>query len=303
MKRITTSIWAAALAVSLSGCSGFLDENLKSELAPDNTYTSTYGFEIGAAGLYSWARAEFSTWNSDDDAAFTHSQACPYESLQVATDLVYTAHKDGSLLPFENLSYTASSTYVESYWNWAYGLIANANLLIQYSEGDVDWDAKTDKAFYQATARFFRAYAYRYLIYLYGDVPYVDKIEENFRIDFTRTPKEEVLQHMIDDLTFAAENLPEDPDAETVNSYLFTEPFVTRLDNENGSDFLYSFLTVFNAASYNSPCFNPLSAEIDFWLSKYFEYVSANIFAESELLNPYSKLAEQIRRVTTPYSK
>lgn len=213
MKRITTSILATVLAISLNGCSGFLDENLKSELAPDNTYTSTYGFEIGAVGLYSWARAEFSTWNSEDDAAFTHGQACPYESLQVATDLVFAAHKDGSLLPFENLSYTASSTYVESYWNWAYGLIANANLLLQYSEGDVDWDTETDKAFYQATARFFRAYAYRYLVYLYGDVPYVDKIEESFRIDFTRTPKEEVLQYMIDDLTFAIEYLPESPDA------------------------------------------------------------------------------------------
>ena len=64
-----------------------------------------------------------------------------------------------------------------------------------------------------AESRFFRAYAYRTLVYLYGDVPYVDKIQDQFRIDFTRTPKEEVIAHMVEDLQFAVENLPTDPDA------------------------------------------------------------------------------------------
>ena len=211
INKISIFALAAALTLSTSGCSGFLDEDLKKDLAPDNTYTSTYGFEVGATGLYAWARAEFSTW--DNDGAFTHSQACPYEALQVATDIVVAAHKDGSLLPFENLSYTTSQAYVESYWKWAYGLISSANELLEYSEhDDVKWDADTDKIFYQATARFFRAYAYRYLVYLYGDVTYVDKVETSFKIDFTRTPKTEVLQHMIDDLTFAAEYLPANPD-------------------------------------------------------------------------------------------
>ena len=91
-------------------------------------------------------------------------------------------------------------------------MIASANEILEYSEGNVNWDKPTDKAYYQAIARFFRAYAYRYLVYLYGDVPYVDKIEKDFRIDFTRTPKAEVLGKMIEDLQFAIANLPEDPD-------------------------------------------------------------------------------------------
>ncbi|MCO7114925.1 hypothetical protein NIB75_28655 [Bacteroides uniformis] len=49
------------------------------------------------------------------------------------------------------------------------------------------------------------------MVYLYGDVPYVDKIQDQFRIDFTRTPKEEVIAHMVEDLQFAVENLPTDP--------------------------------------------------------------------------------------------
>ena len=209
MKNILAAAAAAFLLISGTSCSGFLDEDLKKELAPDNTYTSSYGFKVGITGLYAWARSEFNTWG---DAPTTLGQACPYESFQVATDIVYTGHKDGNLVPFENLSYTSSSTFVQNYWKWSYGLIANVNEILAYADKNENWDTPNDKIGFQAEARFFRAYAYRYLVYLYGDVPYVDKIESEFRIDFTRTPKAEVLSHMIDDLKFAAENLPENPD-------------------------------------------------------------------------------------------
>lgn len=208
MKKIFTAAFAALLILN-TGCSDFLDEDLKKDLSPDNTYTSSYGFEVGITGLYGLARSEFNTWGG---SFATHSQACPYEALQIGTDIVYAGAKDGSLMPFENLSYSPSTTFVTSYWNYAYGMIASANELLTLSEKDVKWDAPEDKIKYQAEARFFRAYAYRYLVYLYGDVPFVDKIEESFRIDFTRTPKAEVLDKMIEDLKFAAANLPEDPD-------------------------------------------------------------------------------------------
>ncbi|WP_195438682.1 RagB/SusD family nutrient uptake outer membrane protein [Parabacteroides goldsteinii] len=209
MKNILKVAAATFLLLSGTACSDFLNEDLKKELAPDNTYTSTYGFQVGVNGLYGWARSEFNTWGGGTASL---SQACPYEAFQVATDIVYTGHKDGSLLPFENLSYTSSTTFVENYWKWSYGLIANVNELLTYADKNENWTAPTDKAGFQAEARFFRAYAYRYLTYLYGDVPYVDKIEGQFRTDFTRTPKAEVLGHMIDDLKFASENLPENPD-------------------------------------------------------------------------------------------
>lgn len=208
MKRIYTAVLAASVLFG-TGCSDFLNEELKGSLSSDNTYTSSYGFEVGVTGLYGLARSEFNTWGS---SFATHSQACPYEAMQIGTDIVYAAHKDGSLMPFENLSYSSSTTFVTSFWNYSYGMIASANELLAYSEKDVKWDNPGDKVKYQAEMRFFRAYAYRYLVYLYGDVPYVDKIEEKFRIDYTRTPKAQVMEKMIEDLKFAADHLPADPD-------------------------------------------------------------------------------------------
>lgn len=211
MKHKYMAIALAALTtMGTTSCSDFLEEDMKSELGPDNTYTSSNGFEVASVGLYTWARDEFNTWGG---GVFAHGQACVYEAFQVATDVAFVgAKQDGSITPFEKLSYTASTTFVTSNWNWGYGLIASCNELLEYADKNENWDSATDKALYQATARFFRAYAYRTLVYLYGDVPYVDKIEKNFRTDFTRTPKAEVIGHMIDDLEFAAANLPTDPD-------------------------------------------------------------------------------------------
>ena len=196
--------------VSFTGCERFLEEDLKSELAPSNTFTSTYGFEVGAAGLYSLMRSEYNTYG--EGGAYIHNGACPYEALQVATDIAAAPNSDGSLIPFANLTMTSETQFVGTFWNWAYSLIASANEILVFSEQNNNWDNPTDKARFQAEARFFRAYAYRTLIYLYGDVPYVETILYDFQLNFTRTPKAEVLGHIVDDLKFASENLPANPD-------------------------------------------------------------------------------------------
>lgn len=201
---------ACLLMITITGCEGFLDEDLKNALSPNNTFTSTYGFEIGSAGLYALTRSEYNTYG--EGGAYIHNGACPYEALQVSTDIVEAINSDGSLMPFANLTVTPDNRFVLSYWNWAYSLIASANEILIYSEKNTNWDLPTDKVRFQAEARFFRAYAYRTLVYLYGDVPYVETILYDFQLNFTRTPKAEVLGHIVDDLKFAAENLPENAD-------------------------------------------------------------------------------------------
>lgn len=212
MKNLIKTGLLSLLIVSATGCEGFLDEDLRSELSPTNTFTSTYGFEVGSAGLYALTRSEYNTWG--EEGAFMHGNACPYEALQAATDIVDVINSDASLTAFANLTMTAEEKFVGSYWNWAYSLISSANEILIFSEKNTNWDHPDDKARFQAEARFFRAYAYRTLVYLYGDVPYVETILYNFQLNFTRTPKDEVLGHIVDDLKFASENLPENPDKE-----------------------------------------------------------------------------------------
>ena len=128
---ISKATLALLVALSATGCSDFLDEKLKSELAPDNTYTSSYGFEVGSTGLYAEARSEYNTWG--ENGAFMHNAACPYEALQIATDLATMGTKDGSIQPFGFLTLTPNTGIVGSYWNWAYSLIAGANEMLKYT--------------------------------------------------------------------------------------------------------------------------------------------------------------------------
>lgn len=58
---------ACSMAALASGLQQFLEEDLKSDLSPENTYTSTMGFEVGSTGLYSIARAEYNTWGENGD--------------------------------------------------------------------------------------------------------------------------------------------------------------------------------------------------------------------------------------------
>jgi hypothetical protein len=61
-----------------------------------------------------------------------------------------------------------------------------------------------------AEARLIRAWSYRHLTYLFGDVPLnLDEASgESVRTDWTRTPKADVLKQMEEDLLFAEANLP-----------------------------------------------------------------------------------------------
>lgn len=201
------------LAASLlSSCKGFLDENPKSFLAPGNTLNNTYGFQTASTGLYILARNELNGWSSTGNMQVGY---VAIESLTVGTDVSTQGKQinDTQLRPFEEYTFDGGTSIVRNWWKYYYGFIANCNSIINGAENpNVVWDKPTDKNMFIAEARFFRAFCYRGLTYLYGDAPWVDKIEYDYRNDFTRTPKKELYAKMIADLNFAIEHLPVDPD-------------------------------------------------------------------------------------------
>lgn len=195
----------------LPTCSdSFLDENPSNFLSVQKVLVDTKGFNTITNGMYGYIRQEFQTW-SGTNTLVGHG-ACPYETLQTGLDICTTTSADKTIGLFSAYSFDASNSYINNRWKWAYGVIGNANTLNNSAENkSVKWDNPTDKEYFQAHARFFRAYAYRQLVYLFGDVPWVTVVEEKFRTDFERTPKAQVIAHIIEDLEFAAKYLPSDP--------------------------------------------------------------------------------------------
>lgn len=194
--------------VLLPSCNDdFLTENPKSSLAPENTFVNTTGFETALTGLYDQVRDEWGWYGG----------GLMYAPMFAGTDLSVSGTRHGHITPFEDYgdNINSSTTIVKAYWNWAYKTIGNANLIIESAEKEnVKWDNGSDKARVLGEARFVRAYAYRDLITLFGDVPLVEKVEKPFRLDYTRQPVAEVLLFMIEDLKFAANNLPDKTEKE-----------------------------------------------------------------------------------------
>lgn len=80
----------------------------------------------------------------------------------------------------------------------AYQIIQRANVLIEgiTVSDDAIWTMENQKNEFLAEAMFFRAWTYRFLVPLYGDVPLVTEPIKTVKTDFIRTPKAEVYQQI-----------------------------------------------------------------------------------------------------------
>lgn len=107
-----------------------------------------------------------------------------------------------------------NSSWVEYYWTKFYRAIFDANVIISRVDDENTTLTEGQRTLYRAEAMFFRAWAYRYLTSLYGGVPIIlEEVKEPKR-DFVRNTRDEVWQLCIDDLIYAAQNLPGPDDVE-----------------------------------------------------------------------------------------
>jgi hypothetical protein len=127
-----------------------------------------------------------------------------------ANDLIFTSAGPGfysynlnRLSKFENSSL--------SLWSSAYNAIYNANAVVEgiaASKSEKLHDNVRQKL--TAEAKFVRAFSYFYLVNFFGDVPLAMTTDFNKTIHMTRTPKAEVYNQIIKDLTEAKEGLSAD---------------------------------------------------------------------------------------------
>jgi hypothetical protein len=115
---------------------------------------------------------------------------------------------------------------------WSYNTIRSVNIMIDRIETRMtDVLTPAAKAHWQGIGRFFRAFRYAQLVQSYGDVPYYtreifdDELDELYK---PRTPRNEVMDAVYDDLKFAMQNVRLDDGAQNVNRYVVAG-FVSRL--------------------------------------------------------------------------
>lgn len=186
------------MLVSFTSCneSDFLKEVPSGKYTAENMYKTKEHFESAIVQLYGGYRSLYYSGNDNEYDFFW------------GTDLTH-AGQPNVVRFFSDYPATLDPTASKVIYHWRgnYKIIANANTIISRlpdSEMTIE-----EQNIIAAEARFFRALAYRYLVFLYGGVPLVLEEITSSKDDFTRASKEEVLKQIITDLEFAVENLPD----------------------------------------------------------------------------------------------
>ena len=192
MKKIL--LFTVISALTLTGCNEdkFLEEKALDFNSASNSYNTKADFDAATTELYYLTREEFyTTYDRTTD-------------LSKFADMWITADPLKSNITAD----LSPSGIAKFYWDENYKLIAQANTVISRVPNAT---ALTDdqKKEFEAKGRFFRALGYRTLVLLYGNVPL--QIEEVTapKTDFTRESKDKVWAQVIEDLEYAAANLPE----------------------------------------------------------------------------------------------
>lgn len=163
--------------------------------SPENSYVTQANFESALTDLY--ARVRSIHYGTNDYNNFVHF---------LATDIAKSARGTPDRFGDYDVFVVPTHAMVRFHWVEWYKVVSNANTIIsRLEQSELTAD---QKLLMEAEARFFRAFAYRYLVYLYGGVPLILEEVTSPRTDFTRASREDVLNQIADDMTFASQNLP-----------------------------------------------------------------------------------------------
>ncbi|PQA56922.1 RagB/SusD family nutrient uptake outer membrane protein [Siphonobacter curvatus] len=209
MKKIYLKLAAlAAVALATSSCQkSFLDEKPYSAYTPV-TLNDSLGLNSSLVGLYNHTSTYYS-WSSRQGWLSV---------WQVGTDVANaTANQQGIEIPYYNYTLLTPTDEAAGYfWNRNYIMVNLTNTIINSVDNpSLTGISQGGKNRISAEAKFFRAYAYNNLATCFGGVPVITTALTGPKTDFVRASLDEVNKLIVEDLTFAVNNLP---DIESVGS-------------------------------------------------------------------------------------
>ncbi|MDR1683656.1 MAG: RagB/SusD family nutrient uptake outer membrane protein [Candidatus Symbiothrix sp.] len=200
MKRIYFVLLSALL---MCACTDFLEEKPRTVLSPDMAYETEEGLGYGTNGLYDRLA---SVYFHDNDFGRIFG-------LWMAPSDIHHSRQGEDGYRFgkcDALDITSESGEVSYLWNYYYKIVTNAQLIITKSE-ELEWkDSKLENRV-KGEAYFFHAYGHFYLTQFFGDIPIVDKIYDEIKINWERNPKSQVMELVINDLLKAKDYLAWEP--------------------------------------------------------------------------------------------
>ncbi len=248
MKNNTIKIFLVTLIASFTttGCKeDFLIEQPVNIIAPDNLYVDKTGFEAGLYGLYNLIRLERAGIDgaNSNPVVVASTNDMYITPAFVGVDNAYSPFPAGAQQPervFNTFGVTLNPAvpYIQNVWQWLYQTINAANTIIDRAENpSIKW-TETEKKQIVGEARLVRAWAYRHLTFMFGNVPLnlTESTGNSIKTDWERTPIGTVRKAMEEDLLYAEANIAEtSPNAarfpRAVATHYLAELYLTIGDN------------------------------------------------------------------------
>lgn len=211
MKKIIYTVILALSAGLLTGCNeeAFLTEDPKNLYTQDNAFEKVSQIDATLVNAYSKFDMMYGYYNflagGDPAANILHGNGSDV--------LDGTKGDTSSATAFSNYwALRTSNSDFNTLWTSLYQLASYANLAMLGMEQLGLDPADPETVYMTAQARFFRGWAYLRLAECFGGVPIVEEFSEDLRFDYARETRETTYQFAIDDLKYAAENLPDYPE-------------------------------------------------------------------------------------------
>ncbi|MDO6518704.1 RagB/SusD family nutrient uptake outer membrane protein [Zobellia uliginosa] len=201
MRKYRYTIVCLILALSFFSCNEeeWLEEEVIDFYSADNSYETAAQFNSAVARLYNLTDL-YTVWGG----------ATSFFIFQYTSDVAYDAISPTHELNSYPDNLTPENVRVRTLWQRYYEIVTNANVIVgRIDGGNTQFDSEEQRNTLKAEALFLRAFIYKNLGITYGGVPLLlEELTEPKR-DFVRASQEEVFAQCINDLEFAAANLPE----------------------------------------------------------------------------------------------
>lgn len=211
MKKLSHIFITILLLGATAGCKkDFLKEEPRDDIYAENLFVNYTGFNTMLTALQGMMRHEIRRTD-----AFGGFGSLPLVQQSVWTCGVDNSWSNNSHSAFKFMYYPKNiretdAACFKATFEWLYRMVTTANMVISRAENpSVDWYGGSKDEII-ATARFYRAWAYRHLTFSFGAVPLV--VEEinglNYRKDWERNSVEEIRKVMEQDFQYAVDKLP-----------------------------------------------------------------------------------------------
>lgn len=254
------------LTLSLSSCNDWLDPKPLSINTPESIFIDRAGIEAALVPLRKSLRKQY--YGGADGQSVNGPTLYMYE--YTSSDFGIASETSAGLAQDFNVGVTPTGEAGYFYnWNSAWGPIRDANTVI--SRIDIpSWSSEQERNEVLGEAYFHRAFWYYYLVFQYGDVPFLNREHTAPKIDFYTHSKTTILKKLQDDLEFAIKYLPENVEpgqvCKAAGLHLLTKIYLANLEFDKAiksateiiSDNKYALMTQRFGSVANDEQFNVL---------------------------------------------